>query len=250
MTTNATAIYMFGGTGPDGNPTGTLWLFDTTVSPGGAFTSLLDEPSHARTGQLMLPIPAVGYPITGDPALLYNGTALNELGGSLPAVGGGGKTTSAAAYVGETLTQLKSGVLSPITGAGRTGAAATTRSDGKVLVVGGGNPQSLDGMIIDPDAGTVTVVPDALPAGRTRPAIAATSRHLVVIGGTDAGGAPINSADILDVTTLAPIITVPLDNASGAYAVALPNDQVLITGGAPATSDIQLFTPDAPAATK
>ncbi|HEY0193242.1 MAG TPA: kelch repeat-containing protein [Kofleriaceae bacterium] len=246
MTSNTSSIYLFGGTGPDGNPTGTLWLFDTTVAPAGAFTTVADQPAYARTGQRMLTIPAVGYPITGAPGLLFDGSTIHELSGALPPVGGGGITTSSAVFVGDDLIRLEAGALTPLAGMGRPGAAATTRSDGKVLVVGGGEPQTLDGLIIDPAAGTVVTIPGALTAGRSHPAIAATSRHLVVAGGTDASGAPIASAEILDVTSLAPITTVAMPAATGRYAIALPDDQVLLTGGAPATSDILLFTPPPP----
>jgi hypothetical protein len=76
-------------------------------------------------------------------------------------------------------------------------------------------------------------------------AIAATSRYVVIAGGKDATGATVASADILDANTLAFVATVPLVAArTGASAIALPNGQVLIAGGDPATETLELFTPD------
>ena len=47
--------------------------------------------------------------------------------------------------------------------------------------------------------------------------------------------------------TLAPVVTLPILPRSGTVAIVLPNDQVLLGGGAPASSQLELFTPDPPA---
>ena len=82
---------------------------------------------------------------------------------------------------------------------------------------------------------------------RHRPAIAATARHVIVAGGTDDSGVPIDSADILDAVLLDRIATVPCVARAGATAHALPNGQIAIVGGEPANDAIELFTPPPPA---
>ena len=56
-------VTLFGGTGGDGQPTGTLWHFDTTVAPKGAFTMIADQAGFARAGQLLVPIGADHLPV-------------------------------------------------------------------------------------------------------------------------------------------------------------------------------------------
>jgi hypothetical protein len=89
-------------------------------------------------------------------------------------------------------------------------------------------------------------VPGALSTPRIRPAVATTPRHVVVAGGTDASGAPIATADVLDARTLARLATLPILARTGGFAIALPNDQVLLGGGAPAAAALELFTPEPP----
>ena len=81
-------------------------------------------------------------------------------------------------------------------------------------------------------------------------AVAATERHLVIAGGAD-GGAVSGAVEIDDATTLQPVATATLAvPRTGATAIALPNDQVLIIGGADGASApieaLELFTPDVP----
>ncbi|HEX4418088.1 MAG TPA: kelch repeat-containing protein [Kofleriaceae bacterium] len=237
-------VYLFGGTGPDGVPTGTLWLFDTTVAPSGAYTTLADDAQFARTGERAL---AVGL-ITGTPGLSFDGsatvTAVTAVA-SLPAAAAV-NATPAAVFVGDSLIRFRQGMFDTIPGDGRTGAGAVALPSGKIAVVGGGAPLAFDALLIDPDAATVTSVPDVLVTARANPAIAATSRYVVVAGGTDATGAPIGSAEVLDATTLAPITTIAIPAVAGAVAIALPDDQVLLAGGTPGSADLLLFTPDPP----
>jgi hypothetical protein len=243
MTTANNLALMFGGTGTDGNPTGTLWEFDTSVAPNGAYSTLADQDGFKRAGQLMLTVSNVGFPITGEPPLLFDGTNLTQVTAtaSLPAVGGGG-FNGAAVFVGDSIIQFANGAYTTL-GPGRASTAATTRSDGHVIVAGGGDPLSRDVLDINPDTGAITTVTSALSVGRKSPSIAATSRHVVVIGGTDDAGDVIASADVLDATTLTLVITVPALVRTGTYAIGLPTDQVLIAGGAPASGDLELFTP-------
>src|SRR5262249_42132086 len=101
-------------------------------------------------------------------------------------------------------------------------------------------------LVIDAAAGTVSTVTGALSIARIHPAVATTSRHVVVAGGTDASGAPIATADVLDARTLARLATLPIVARSSGFAVALPKDQVLLGGGAPAAAALELYPPEPP----
>jgi hypothetical protein len=247
ITADGSTVYLFGGTGPDMAAKSTLWDFDTTVTPAGGYSVLSDVTENARTGQTMLTVAGVGYPISGTPPLQFDGLTLSARAdiASVPALGAGGGNGNAV-FMGDTLVQFVNGNYNPLATPGRVNAGIAARADGNVVVLGGGDPLSLDALIIDSTSGDVTTMAGVLHTGRNNPAIATTSRHIVVVGGTDASGAVVPSAEVLDATTFAPIATLPIEPRIGDFAVGLPNDQVLITGGAPASSDIELFTPAPP----
>lgn len=243
-------VYLFGGTGEDRSPTGTLWRFDTTVAPMGAFTTLADQAGFARADQLMVPIAPEHYLITGTPALeLRSGklTARSDVGGlppsGAPVVPGDGNPT--AIFAGPALVRFRGGGFDTLPGDGRTGGTATTLPDGRVAVLGG-MPPSADALVIDGATGQITLVPGVLSTARRHPAVATTARHVVVAGGTDASDAPIPTADVLDATTLALIATLPIQTRGGGFAIALPDDQVLLGGGTPPAAALELFTPEPP----
>lgn len=244
-------VYLFGGTGGDGAPTGTLWRFDTAAVPIGLFTPITDQPGFARSGELLVAVDAAHFLITGTPALeLQIGattslTARSEVTG-LPAAGAvSGGTTPTAVFAGAALVRFRNDQFDTLTGDGRSDATATTLPDGRIAVLGG-TPATADALAIDAAAGTVSTVRDALSTPRIHPAVATTSRHVVVAGGTDDTGAPIATADVLDARTLARLATLPIVARSGGFAVALPNDQVLLGGGAPAAAALELYTPEPP----
>jgi hypothetical protein len=246
-----TSVYLFGGTGSDGKPTGTLWQFDTGAPPKGSFTPVTEQPGFARSGELMVAIDAAHYLITGTPALeLQTGattslTARSEVAG-LPAAGAAVTgATPTAVFAGTALVRFRGEQFDTLTGDGRSDAAVTTLPDGRIAVLGG-TPATPDALVIDPATGAVGAVPVALSTPRIRPAVATTSRHVVVAGGTDASGAPIATADVLDARTLARLATLPILARTGGFAIALPNDQVLLGGGAPAAAALELFTPEPP----
>lgn len=241
-------VYLFGGTGADGNPTGTLWRFDTTVAPNGAFSTVTDQPTYARAGQRIVTVPSTAYAITGSPALDFNGAAALTARTDLPSLPPAGATAAGttAIFVGDTIIRRQAASYDTLSPSGRVDAAVVKLPDATVAVVGGGEPLTRDALRIDAATGAITTVADALQTPRRAPSIAATSRHVVVAGGTDANGDPIATAEILDAATLAPIAVVPITARSGSYAVALPNDQVLLVGGAPASALIELFTPGPP----
>jgi hypothetical protein len=249
----AGGVYLFGGAGPDGNPTGTLWRFDTTAPPNGAFTTMTEQAALARTGQQILPIGSERYLITGAPALtleLRAVTARTDIP-ALPAVAAvavAADGTPAAIFAGTALVRFRLGVFDTLAGSGRSDATAATLPGGRVVVLGGGAPTpSRDALVIDGATGAVTMIPGVLATARSRPSLAATSRYLVIAGGTDPSGTPVATAEILDVQTLAPVATLPIVARTGTFAIALPTDQVLLAGGTPATADLELFTPEPPA---
>lgn len=246
-------IYLFGGTGSDGKPTGTLWQFDTAVPPTGLFTPVTEQPDHARSDELLVAIDAAHYLITGDPALeLVIGatTSLTARSGVELAAAGAAVTgaTPIAVFAGMPLVRFRGDQFDNLTGDGRSDAAATTLPDGRIAVLGG-TPQTTDALVIDPATGAVGAAAGALSTPRIRPTIATTSRHVVVAGGSDPSdpaGAPIATADVLDARTLARLATLPILPRTGGFAIALPNDQVLLGGGAPAAAALELFTPEPP----
>ena len=245
------AVYLFGGAGPDGNPTGTLWRFDTTVAPNGAYTTITDQAGFARTNQLIVPTGAEHYLITGTPALgLDVGTlaARTDIA-ALPAVAAAvvpADGVPVAIFAGAQLVRFRQGTFDTLTGSGRSNATAAALPDGRVVVIGGGDPLSRDALVIDGATGMVTVIPNAIATPRSTPSVAATSRYLVIAGGTDMSGAVIATAEVLDAQTLAPVAVLPILARTGTFAMALPNDQVLLAGGTPAAAEIELFTPDPP----
>jgi hypothetical protein len=244
-------VYLFGGTGGDGKPTGTLWLFDTAAPSMGSFTPITDQPAFARSGELLVAVDSAHFLITGSPALeLQLGattalTARSEVTGLPAAAAVSGGAAPTAVFAGTALVRFRNDQFDTLTGDGRSDATATTLPDGRIAVLGG-TPATTDALVIDPAAGTVSTVPGALSAARIHPAVATTSRHIVVAGGTDDSGAPIATADVLDAHMLTHLATLPILARSGGFAVALPNDQVLLGGGAPAAAALELYTPEPP----
>lgn len=239
-------VYLFGGTDAVGAPTGTLWRFETSVSPNGVYATVATEPSYARANQLAVPVAAERYLITGAPALDFNGTTLvarPEAGDLLP-IGARGTVDGAAfaAFQADTLVRYRDDAFTALAETRDAGAAAVGLPDGRVAFLGGA---TRDALIVDGN-GATTPIAAVLSTVRLSPTVAATARHVLVIGGHDGDGAPIASADVLDATTLAPIATLPILPRTGGFAVALPNDQVLFGGGAPALTALELFTPPPP----
>jgi hypothetical protein len=246
------AVYLFGGLGPDGNPTGTLWRFDTTVAPNGAFSTIADRAEFARTDQRIVPTSTNHYLITGTPALGFDlGTlaARTDID-ALPAeaatvVPADGKP--AAIFAGAQLVRYRQDKFDSLAGSERRNATAAALPGGRVVVIGGGAPElTRDALVIDAATGMISAIPDVLTVARSHPSVAATSRYVIVAGGTDMSGALIATAEVLDAQSLAPITTLPILPRTGVFAVALPTDQVLLVGGTPAAGQIELFTPEPP----
>jgi hypothetical protein len=246
------AVYLFGGTGPDGNAAGTLWRFDSTAGPRGGYVTVSNNADVARSRQLMVSIGSDRFLVTGAPVLTLERGSLAQRSdiGSLPPVGAPltlPDGTAAAVFAGDPLMLYRAGEFVPLTASAPSDATAAALPDGRGVVIGGLDPvPQHDALVIDGETGQVTVAAGALATARSNPSVAATARHLIVAGGTDADGAPIPTAEVLDVRTLAPLATLPILARSGAFAIALANDQVLIGGGLPVSAQLELFTPEPP----
>ncbi len=264
-------VYLFGGNDDAGSATSSLLRFDTTVSPNGAYTGSNTFAGFERAGQSMQVDGIETFVISGMPALDLIGddasgsdtiSARTDLPFAPPQGASvvGSDDTQIVVFAGSGAgssgcVRLHSSVVDAlaIAGAARTAHAMIALANGKVAIVGGalaGTP-TLDAVIIDATAGTATTTTGALSTARLGAAAATTSRYVIVAGGSDGSGGVVETADILDATTLALIATIPMVvGRTGAAALALPNDQVLVVGGLDATgmpSDlIELFTPDAP----
>jgi hypothetical protein len=247
------AVYLFGGTGPNGTATGTLWRFDSTAGPRGGYTTVTDDMQLARTGQLMVSVGSDRFLVTGAPPLLLERgeltmrtdiDRLSAAGAPLTLPSG----TAAAVFAGDPMQLYRAGVFEALPASAPSDATVAALPDGRGIVIGGLDPvPQHDALVVNGDTGEVAVVSNAIATARSRPSVAATSRHLIIAGGTDEAGAPIATAEVLDARTLAPITTLPILARSGMFAIGLPNDQIVIGGGLPASDQLELFTPGPPA---
>jgi hypothetical protein len=250
---NANAAYMFGGTDDAGAATASLWRFDTTTPPAGMYTDYGMKEGFARSGQHLVPIGNDHYLVTGSPIAELSSldgamTARDELP-ALPPAGvalTGNDAKLATIFAGpDGVVQFKSGGFTALDlpAAARADANVVALPGGKVLVVCG----STEGVLIDAASGAGEVLPGLPPTVRTGCAAAATSRHVVIAGGSEAG-VVTDAVDVYDAATLASVgalqLRVPRTNA---VAIGLPNDQILIAGGTDAAGlpvgTIELFTP-------
>ena len=258
---------LFGGAGPDGQPTDTLWGFDTTFAPTGAYTDLGEQAGFARADQIALFTATGELVISGTPAAGFSNTTTALVARSdiatLPPVGVGlttsdGILTAVFAGVGTTngYARFRSDMVDlPAGDAARTGGAITTIPNGQVLFVGGSDAeqQNTDALVLDAMTAVSSPVPSVLSTPRNHPGIAATSRYLLVAGGTDDGGAALDTVDVIDVTddAVVPVTTLQMSVPRiSPTLIALPNDAILIAGGTDQNGQpiatLELFTPDPP----
>lgn len=252
--TSGHLVYLFGGSDPTGTPRDTAYRFDTSVSPSGAISLIGEFAGFARTGQTALSIGDENILVTGAPIAVLSGnastvTARSELP-SLPPSGAavvGNDGIPAAIFAGaDGVIRFRSNMFDALSipAAARADAVVVALPGGKIGVVCGG----ADAIVIDAASGTAATFPAIPGEVRSGCAAAATTRHLVIAGGT-IGGALATSAEIYDAATLALIATQPLATPrTGAVATALPNGQILIAGGTDAAGApvgmLELFTPE------
>ena len=239
-------VFLFGGTGPDGAPTGTLWFFDTTVVGGGRYNDAIpDRPALARTGRAAVPLGGDRFLIAGAPPLELASGQLAETA-ALAAISGGATVTASDRVIttvvideatGELL-RLRGGAPEAL-GAERKNGTAAALPGGRIAVLGG-DAAPRDAVVVDAASGELVPVPGALAAAYATLAVAATPRFVVVAGGL--GGGAGTQVEILDASTLAPRHAAPiLVSDAITAAIALPNEQVLLVG-----AGLHLFTPPAP----
>jgi hypothetical protein len=245
--------YMFGGLDAAGVPTANLWRFDTNAKPNGAYLDYGVKDGFARAGQLALPIGNDRFLITGSPVAEIAGldgttvartevTALPAAGVSLVA-SDGMPATMFAGPDGVVRFRTNAFTTLAIPEAARANSTVVEVPAGKVLVVCG----TTDAVRIDAATGAAEVLPGIPAVAKTGCAAAATTRFLIIAGGTTSAGIDGN-VTVYDASTLALVATVPLVvPRTNAVALALPNGQILIAGGVDAAGapvgTLELFTP-------
>jgi hypothetical protein len=248
-----TYAYMFGGFDSSGAPTATVWRFDSTIAPAGAFFDYGSRDGFARAGELMLPIGNEHFLVTGvPPAELYglDGSVVERQAPPLPAAGAtltANDGVSTVIFAGaDGVVRFRGGTFTtlPIAEAARAGASVVEVPGGKAAVLCG----STDAVRIDAASGAAEVFPGVPSQAKTGCAIAATSRYVLIAGGSLVAGGIDPIVEIYDASTFALVATAPLVvPRTGAFAVALPNDQILIASGVDATGaptgTIELYTP-------
>ena len=258
--------YIFGGDDAAARPTGTLWSFDTTIAPAGAYQTLTDATTLARTGARAAAIRTEAFVLTGEPPAILDGVsgsvtalpatpALTGTASSItildPAatfavVAGAGTGTSGLALV---TTASVDDEQAPA-GTARSGHGAAV-GGGAVTLIGGevGGALATTGVRIVPGARSYTELPAGLATPRRDAAVAQVGNVILIAGGRDAAGDVLATAEILDATTLAHLATIPLIAArTGASAHTLASGQILVVGGIDAAgapvATLELFTPD------
>jgi hypothetical protein len=245
--------YLFGGLDEAGATAANLWRFDTTTPPSGSLADFGIKEGFARAGEVAVPIGNERFLITGSPIAELHGldgsiTARDDAPALAPAgvtvVANDGITT--ALFAGpDGVVKFRTGTFSALSipAAARADASVIALPGGKVGVLCG----STDAVRIDATSGAAEVFAGVPSVAKTGCAAAATTRHMIIAGGTAAGGVDA-TVDIFDATTLARITSVPLVvPRTDAIAIALPNDQILIAGGVDAAGapvgTLELFTP-------
>jgi hypothetical protein len=246
-------VYLFGGADESGAASSRLWRFDTTEPPAGSYFDIGDKPGFARSGERLVALGNERFLVTGTPAAELRGLdgslTVREDVGSLPHEGVSVVATDGVAtaiFAGDSaVIRCRAGECTPLAVPGRAGARVVALPGGKVALVCG------DATMVRIDAATGSAETLSGPAPvSARCAAAATARHLVIAGGMTAGGEVDAAVHVYDVSALTPVVTASLTvPRTGATAIALPNDQVLIAGGIDAAgapvATLELFTPAA-----
>jgi len=225
----ADSVYLFGGRDAVGAPAGTLWRFDTSVPPNGAYSVIADDASNARSGAVMVPLGTERFLVSGSPVLDVGTTMVltrTDLA-SLPPGGAGvvgPDGVATAVFAGPAgITRFRDNAFGSLSADPHTDARAVTLPDRSILIAGG----SAGAVRVNVVTGDLTSVP-LLAVACSAPEAVATVRHVVI-----ACGGMTYVFDAGDLTLLATIPT------AGTSLAALPNGQVLMLRG----SELALFTP-------
>jgi hypothetical protein len=248
--------YMFGGLDDTGAETANLWRFDTTIAPAGRYTDFGVKDGLGRADEVAVPLGNERFLVTGAPVAELRGlegaVVVRDGIAALPPAGvtvRGNDGVLASIFAGELgVVVLRKGMFTTLElpEAARDGARVVALPGGKVVVVCG----TASAVRIDAASGSADVIPGVPSLAKTGCAAAATARHLVIAGGTTATGLD-GVVEIYETATLSLLATHPLAAArTGAVAIALPNDQVLIAAGVDDTGApvgmVELFTPPLP----
>jgi len=223
------SVYLLGGRNAAGDPTGTLWRFDTTVPPNGAYTTIADDATYARSDARMVPLGTERFLVSGTPILDVGTTMVltrTDLA-SLPPGGAGvvgADGVAVAIFAGPAgITRFRDNAFATISADPRIDARAVTLPDRSILVAGG----SAGAVRVDVITGELAST-SLLPIACAAPEMVATRLHVVA----SCGG----STYVFDAANLALLATIP---TSGTSLAPLPNGQVLMLRG----TELALFTP-------
>ncbi len=147
-------------------------------------------------------------------------------------------------------------VLAGATPDSRTEHAAALLGDGRVLIVGGRDATGgllLDSLVVDPGCArtgclpTQSVGPLLRTPRRGHTLTGLGNDRLLVAGGYDAAGLPLDTVEVVDGANLRVDYTLTMRTArAGHVAIALPTGQALIAGGLDASGPLdtgELFQP-------
>ncbi len=246
-----TGIHIFGGLDEGGAARSTLWSFNPSVAPAGAYIEIGDKPGFARSGERFVPVGNEQFLLTGMPAaeLFALDGSLRERSGieALPTAGTtitANDGTQTSIFVGAAgVVRYRNGQFDALAVAGRADAEVAGVGGGKVAVVCG----AADALRIDASSGSAESIPGIPSVVKSGCAVASTGRHLLIAGGTSASGIDA-TVEVFDVGTLERVVTATLAvPRTDAVALPLPNDQILIAGGVDASgapvAALELFTP-------
>jgi hypothetical protein len=256
LAANDTAgVYVLGGTDENSAPTSNLYRFQTNIAPRGVYSDLGVHPGLESSQQSAIKLGPDLFFVTGpQPALIEESTitpvtGLADVSARATAVTTGtGETLVAFLRESAVVFYAADGELVEVTlptmDAELERALVVGPTPGTVVVLGG---NTRDLYVVDLAARTAVLSPNVLSSARRFPTVAITSRHILVANGYDEQSELLANADILDATTLELLRTVPLARRTNTVALAMSNDQILITGGEasgePPTGLVELFTP-------
>lgn len=257
-------VYLVGGVTADGVDSEKSWTFDTNAPPAGQYSPMDSNVSLARSGSSAAPVDIEVFLVTGDPVALVDGITRRvsphdsamALAGTATTVtvngtpntlfaGLGAGVSGATLFVGNNFIELNAPPE-----ASRTEHDAVLLPDGTILIVGGRTLSDLttSALRYDPTTREMTVLADFLATARVNAAVATTSDYVIVAGGADASGTPIDDVEVFETNTLGRVATLPLQiPRTEALAAPLANGQIVIAGGLDAsgapTAILELFTP-------
>ncbi len=260
MTGSSGFIYILGGRDAEGQPRAESYSFN----PSGIYQTLLVSDENARSGVGMTVVGQDLFVVSGDPGLLldgFSGTARPLLNGeeldgppvtllsdtNLQVIFAGSGVSGGGAIYENGQIQRVGAPDELLLRSGHRGIGLPTN---EALYVGGAlaGVATTTAVLFKPLTGSFQTI-ELLATPRRNPALAITSRYLLVVGGEADDGQPIGDVEVFDASTLDLIAVIPLQvPRKNTSAQPLGNGQVLIAGGQDASGApigiLELFTPD------